>query len=477
MGKKFLLYRDALVPIPPLSLLLCRHALRRRSVMKRFIVICTLLSLGCAGKGPSLSSPDSAEFSNLVVVDFAKVIGPTTHKASGVLHSISATEPHDDLVLPLKFKAFRGRVNQQYLLAPGFYDRMKRMGIVHVQAVLSDSHGYTNPIHGWPGDSGDWSHWENVVEEAVKACQERHLEIEYDIWNEPDIEYFWKRDRPTWLETWKRAYRKVRSIDPDAVIVGPSITHLDVEFMTEFLTYGKQNNCLPDILSWHELATAGGETIPENVEKAKELLRSLEIGIGRISLHEIVPRRKQYCPGTTVCYFANVERTTVESACHSCWPDVVANNGGNNSLDGLLTYDTRRPRACWWVYWFYGDMTGQLVGLSITGDTHLNADGLAAFDEQRLQACILIGSYEKEQTVPLQIALENIKHAKGLVKRGRVRVKCHKIPDSETDPLETPILLWDETFRVRGGRITLPISDLKPGESIAIYVLPTPDRS
>ena len=48
-------------------------------------------------------------------------------------------------------------------------------------------------------------------------------QIEWDLWNEPDLEYFWGRSQAQFFETWKHAHQRVRAKDPNAVIVGPSI--------------------------------------------------------------------------------------------------------------------------------------------------------------------------------------------------------------------------------------------------------------
>jgi hypothetical protein len=46
--------------------------------------------------------------------------------------------------------------------------------------------------------------------------------------------------------------------DPNAKIMGPSADRWDQNYMRDFLTYAKNNNCLPDIVSWHELGLPEG---------------------------------------------------------------------------------------------------------------------------------------------------------------------------------------------------------------------------
>jgi hypothetical protein len=402
-------------------------------------------------------------------VDFNRETGPVTHKASGILHSFHTQEPPDDLVLPLKLKAFRGRANENYLLLPGFYDRLRRIGVRHIQVVISDSYGYPNMFYSWPGDKGDWAPWENTVESVVKACQKQNMEVEYDIWNEPNHSYFWKKDRATWFETWKRGYVKVRSLQKNAVIVGPSITHYDPDFLREFLIYARGNSCLPDILSWHELGTAGGETIPDHERKARDLLKSLDVDIRRISLHEIIPQNRQFSPGTAVCYFANIEKTDVESACHSCWEDVKGNNGENRSLDGMLTHDTKKPRSIWWAYKYYGDMEGSLYDLSVMeAKPRFRVNGLASYDPVAGDGRILLGSYEKERTLDICLNISGITVSHSLFRMDRIRTRAFRIPDTQTKPLEAPLLILDNTIAVPGKDLVLHLPQLAPGEVISM---------
>ena len=77
-----------------------------------------------------------------VVVDFAVIKGPATHRASGFLHSISTEQPDDQVVRPLKPKLFR--LHASVALTPSLYRRLTDYGAA-VQGVISDSYGYPGP--------------------------------------------------------------------------------------------------------------------------------------------------------------------------------------------------------------------------------------------------------------------------------------------------------------------------------------------
>lgn len=190
-----------------------------------------------------------------LTADFSKAIGPATYRASGFLHGMCRKHPPDELVKPLKPQLFRDRLGwaKGTRGVVGIYERVTRLGATQM-LVVSDSHGYGHAKY-WPGEDGDWSRWEAVVESVVKAIQRKGYTVQYDIWNEPSIGQFWKpglnseKGRSRWLKTWEVAYKKIRELDPKAVIVGPSNGGYDPKFFKAFLEYAKANECVPDIFS------------------------------------------------------------------------------------------------------------------------------------------------------------------------------------------------------------------------------------
>ena len=407
-----------------------------------------------------------------LTVDFSEISGPVRHNAAGILHSFHTDEPPDSLVMPLQLKAFRGRPNEQYLFLPGFYNRLRKIGIQHIQAVVSDAYGYPDMFKGWPGDNADWTRWESVVRHVVQECQSRKISVAYDIWNEPDIGYFWGRDRARWYETWLRGYKIIRSLQGDAAIVGPSISHFDAAFLQDFLRFAKTNNCLPDIISWHELSLPHGRRIPVHVTRMNDLLTSEGVAIHRISINEIIPAHHQFSPGTAVSYFAAIEQTTVESACHSCWPDVAGDNGENRSLDGLLTHDTKQPRSTWWAYKYYGDMNGYLLPLHQASSTTSSIDGIASYDSNDYSARVLIGNTGSPEPRSVRINLINIKNVLELFGEGRISVKGYYVPCSETNPLSSPLNTINTILAVQNDRYTMIIPHIESKGAYALLITP-----
>lgn len=81
----------------------------------------------------------------------------------------------------------------------------------------------------------------------------------YCIYNEMDNgvwfgDHWVEENRYKFYDAWASTYNVVKEINPDAKIAGPGHCGYNYDWNKEFLTYCKENNCLPDMFVWHELA-------------------------------------------------------------------------------------------------------------------------------------------------------------------------------------------------------------------------------
>ena len=66
--------------------------------------------------------------------------------------------------------------------------------------------------------------------------------------------------------------------------------------------------------------------------------------------------RIQFKPGAAIGYFAELEEGRADVAIKSCWPDRSGRvNCQGQTLDGLLDWDTGRPRSLWYTWRAYAD--------------------------------------------------------------------------------------------------------------------------
>lgn len=123
----------------------------------------------------------------------------------------------------------------------------------------------------------------------------------YEIWNEPV--YTWDTSNGTFYELWKNTYELIREMDPDEMIVGPSEGYYDHDMMYAFLSYCVENDCVPDIICWHELSSNGDGSYVGDFAANYADYRAIEDTLGisdlPISINEYcdidTPRRG--CPG------------------------------------------------------------------------------------------------------------------------------------------------------------------------------------
>ena len=381
-----------------------------------------------------------------VTVDAGEERGDVTGRASGLLLSMTVDRPPDELVAPLKFRCFRGRLNDRQLLAKGYFDRLKRLGVGHVQAVTV----FPAPL---PGEGGDWSRWERYVRSGVRKARDMGMKLEWDVWNEPNGPHFWPGDRARFFEAWKRAVKAIREEDPEAVVVGPSTSRLDWEYMGPFLKYAKENDVLPDVLSWHELRD--GTLIPALVAEARKFLADNGMEVRRISINEIIPRARQFSPGVAVVYFANLEAAGVDGACHSCWPEGperLSTNCERPMLDGLVSIDGEK-RAAWWAYKGYADLAGKLVAATCDGDMAKRVAAMAARDDAAHVLRVLVGNGSDSRGYAVRVAVTGAEK----VRADRVRVVVERIVARGSEPVKEPQRVTEEWRRVeREMSIDLP---------------------
>ena len=320
------------------------------------------------------------------------------------------------------------------------------------QVVVSDATNYKSP---WPGDKNNWTSWENTAKSLAQQALSQNKEVMFDIWNEPDMAgEFWGRNKTQWLETWKRGVNAIRSVDPTATIVGPSVSSYNNSFlgMKDFLTYAKANNVLPNVISWHSF----GSYITGEVNDLKSIGTSLGVDVSRISINESLAEAEAYRPGAIPDYMAEIESNRIESSARSCWGTCF-----NNSLDGLLT-TANKPRSTWWVYERYGRMSGESV--ATTGATSLNV--VASKDTGLAYA--LVGRFAQSSS-KAQILLDNLDDVQSLLQNGKVHVLAERIANSNTSASTGPTVTINADYTVTNGQLLLTLPNF--GSSYDAYAI------
>ncbi len=220
---------------------------------------------------------------------------------------------------------------------------------------------------GWPYQFS-WSNWLSVVDQQIQKVQAAKITnlASWELWNEPDNT--WLSSNGTFNNFWTTTYREVRKLDATTPIQGPSFSD-NISGMQSFLQNAVATNTVPDIISWHELENSS--KIAGDVAAVTGIEQSLGITPRPIAIEEYAAPSQVGIPGALVGYIAKFERLGVHDAELAFW-----NQSG--ALGDLLTGQGGSPNGAYWLYKWYGDMSGHMVVTTPPAQTGI--DGAASVD-------------------------------------------------------------------------------------------------
>ncbi|ACS93559.1 glycoside hydrolase family 39 domain protein [Teredinibacter turnerae T7901] len=426
------------------------------SILKAVVSIGLLFVIGCNNSkqlsGEDVVTDDHFERKTLYV-DLGNAIKPVTHVASGALYGVVENIPTniDGLVAPLNPSSYvqpalSGEGAQQpYGSAIAVSKRLWKVTKAKVAIRLADVHP------GWPYQWSGWNNWEKKVREVITAKQRsgRTNYYGYEIWNEP--KGTWQAQNGNFLTTvWKPTYDLLRKLDPLSKIIGPSSAYYAESQMEEFLRFCKANDCMPDIVSWHQLQ--GSQTIANNITNYRALENRLQITPRLISINEYSHDNHVFegAPGVAVPFIAKFERHGVDTANISWWFPALPGR-----LGSLITAEGARNGG-WWLYKWYGEMSGEMVTTTPPNEASDGLDGFASLDMKNQRASIIVGGNflgiadVKISGIPTSFA-------------DRIRVKVEHVTwSSKESPVNGTVVDSDSVYSIQTGTLTVPVKMTNP---------------
>ena len=404
---------------------------------------------------------DYVKSANTLTVDCGNKIRSVTHCASGSLYGLIENIPadYDSLVAPLHPFVMRnpargGNGNQH-----AFGDAIK------VAKRLSTSPGALVSVdladilpywpYRWPGIQG----WLNELKQFIRDKQSSGLTNWYglEIWNEPDGT--WKDSNGlSFHDLWKQTYDFIRQNDPNEKIIGPCDSWYNENRMRSFLEFAKANNCIPDIICWHELSGI------EGVSSHLKAYRNLESSLG---IKELPITINEYCdathelegqPGSSARFIGKFERYKVDSAMITWW--FVPYPG---RLGSLLATDTQKG-AGWYLYKWYGDMTGEMVQVVPPNDNSKLVDGAACVDSSQEYISFIFGGPNDGS---INAIFKNIPSFIGSV----AKVKAEKVDWRNKDTVSNgPNTIFERNYRLSDGQLSINIAGTNDNSGYRIYI-------
>ena len=394
-------------------------------------------------------------------VSLGDSIKPVTHVATGSLYGLTETLPSniERDVAPLKPNVFlsparSGNGRQQgiggaFLVAP----RVESIG-AKIQIRLADV------LPGWPYKFQNMDHWKNEVKSVINdKLKSNNKNFDgYEIWNEPNDT--WKVSGIDFNSgLWKQTYDLIRQMDPGAKIIGPSYSFYHASQMEAFIKYCSQNNCLPDVVSWHQWGSGG---FVGAVETYRALEKKYNVTPRPLSINEYssTEHSEEGCPGLSVPFIAKFERHGVESAMISWWFVPLPGR-----LGSLLTSNNERGGG-WWLYKWYGDMSGYMAKVTPPNDKSDGVDGFAALDKKKGFASIVLGGNTKGD---VNVNISGLPSSFG----NKVNVTVEYVVwENKDKAVPSTNLVSDKEYDVSDGKITVPVNITNTKYGYRVYITP-----
>jgi hypothetical protein len=397
-----------------------------------------------------------------LTVDLSSTIRGVTHAASGSLYGVTETLPADvnGLIAPL----------HPYVLNNPAADEQQPVGDAIVVAGRVATIGAKVSIR-----LADWfkgfytfttmADWFDKIGQTVTRKLGSGLTnfYGYEIWNEPQGTYASSNPLP-FNQFWMQTFVQLRMLDPSAKLIGPSIAAYDQSYLNSFLSFCKTNSCLPDIISWHELA---GENLTADLQNYRALEKQLGIGPLPISINEYsgaADLTVEGQPGASAPMIAKFERFQVDSACISYWD--VPHPG---RLGSLLATDTAKNGG-WWFYSWYGAMTGNMVETTPPTPASPSAlDGFANLDATAGYASVLLGG---TNTGAVTVLVKGF-HAATFFGSSVHAVVEHTPFVNRTTPVTATTTLSTADYAIANDQISVPIAGANATDGYRVYLTPT----
>lgn len=420
-------------------------------VLLSLVMIFTLVPSNCV----------SVSAANTLVVDCSSVIREATHCANGSLYGIIENKPADtnSLIAPIHPFVVRNPARGSYGNQHAFGDAIKvakKLSSVPGALVSID---LADILPYWPYQWPGMQSWLNQVksfcnDKKASGCTNWYG---YEIWNEPDGT--WKTSNGcSFEELWRQTYNAIKSVDPNEKIIGPCDSWYNESRMRSFLQYCKANNCLPDIMSWHELS--GVERIASDIKAYRNLEKSLGIKELPLSINEYcdVDHALEGQPGSSARFIGKFERYKVDSAMISWW--FVPQPG---RLGSLLATDTQ-PGAGWYFYKWYGEMTGNMVNVTPPNDNSKLVDGAACVDNNQKYVSFIFGG-PNDGTI--RATFKNLPSFLG----NNANVKVEKVDWVSKDTVSRgPVTVSNQNYSISNGELTVNVNGTNASSGYRIYI-------
>lgn len=452
------------------------------TIITAMVIILQVLSLGVFTQEAEVNIPT-------LTVDLSDEQHDIVHGAAGFLYGISNEGvPSVNTLTPLKAKvlATKGALGTEHPygdaldVAEEFFEAGGEM----VMMYNSNYYG----VFGVSASAEDYAEvLRTVIAPAVAAWKDSMREEYPDIdkmlvyipinegtpatlaSGEYNFNRAWKLYYDAIIEG-ERAYYEEHGIysaktyEKTAYIAGPNDANArSYDDMFTFLLFCKNNDCLPDVITWHELDTSDLRDMETHIAEYRQICEQLKIEEKQIVCNEYAQPYECGVPGRLVNWIARFE----ENEAYGCLPFWHQANNLND-----LAADDNSGNAAWWVYKWYGDMSGVTLGVE-TNTEYDELYGCATSDVDKQVVTVLAGGVDGNA----QVVLTNLASNEIFADSSVVNVKVEAVYYSGFHgTVYEPDVVFEGNFAVTDGCVTVSLTDMLFSTAYKIVVTPTDEE-
>ena len=274
--------------------------------------------------------------------------------------------------------------------------------------------------------------------------------------NEPDV--IWYNDSyllKDFCKDWESCYRAIKKIDPTARVGGPNTTRYSESFFLCFLTYAKEHDCLPDVITWHELQNDFFTSWNKHYESYRVIEKKGGVTELPITINEYARISGDLAmPGKLIQFISRFEQSQV-NGCLAYWTTA-------GSLNDLVTGNSCATGA-WWLYKWYGELSGSRIAVDGEASDGEGLRALAVRNEVQKEVRIICGGTSED----IALTLDDVA-AIGL--GDTVHVSVYEVGSSNLSPSIGPVCVIDEDRTVESGGIHVAILNSDENNAYLIVV-------
>ncbi len=386
------------------------------------------------------------------------------HGAAGWLYGLADEEvPASSLITPLKANtAVQKAPNGMQHPDGDVLETAKtflRAGGKNLQIYVPDYYAL------WGYEFTGTDQYLKILKMEAQACIDAGIaeDVSYVLYNEPGSNWIgayhdsdgnkvtgWNAMYWFWLdmvETLRAVYRK-NGVASEPKTVGLNLSTYQPSTMASYMKFCAEHDCVPDIISWHDLSESQFKKFDSEYTHYRNLEKELGLEEHEIVINEYADFTDCSSPGNLACWIGLWEEYNV-SGCLPFWHL-------SNNLNGLAA-DANEGNGAWWLYKWYGDMSGNYLPVTAEGAEKCDFYGTASLDENKNCANVLFGG----QSGDGKIILSGVTDTDAFRDAEKIHVKIESTDYTGFHgAADEPHVLKEGTLPVTDGTVTVPMEDL-----------------